>query len=1259
MAGSDGQNRAGFAWVEFRRRPDEVFTIGARLRASATSRSVDPAYFTTSQVVGEDLRLLDPARVPLSRKELAEALGEHGQVHGSAEEHRSAVRERLFPGFSPDRFASVITALLALRKEKLSQNLDLAKLSDVLTDALPPIDERDLAVVAEGFERLDRRRDELARLEQDLVAVRTLARRQRAYARAVVAGVAGEVTSAEYRRDSVTRAEREAGDDLRLATAEDTHAADQIRGLESRVADIAVEVDARRTSKAYRKGADLHSLRTTARQAGDRAEADRRAVEARGREQQERSNEVEAARAEGVAATNQLERAVGDVQGVADDLGADQLTSEMGAAADPDAGEAFALAWITGRHEQTVRVREALAEHARAVDRRDAHETRVATDQVALDAALEQRRAAADDLGVTAARYSDEVVAWAGTCETVGPERVRAELGAPLYVPGVVIAAVNRLAQEIESAHAITIGDLGRQRDSAEAERSALSAERADLEAGHLPDPSPPPWRGDRQGRPGAPLWRLVEISATARGPQIDGLEAALGAAGLLDAWVSPDGAVDLGDSHDVVVTSRPLDGRTLAQMLDPLPDGPVPSAVIGAVLASVSVRSSAFVLDGQPDRGASDPEVIIGTDGSFRLGAAVGWAPVAPAALLGAAARERRRLQRLAQVAGAIAEVDAVLVRIERDQVARQREVEAARADLDASPNDDAIRNAERSVERTEARAALAAERTAQSRDRLAEAEQEVRSALRSLTTAAAQHGLPATAAELDRIDRALGQLEHRIRTWARRAHHLVVTDQILDRAEQGLVRAAELGVAAEATHTLSQRQAQDASVRLKTLEATAGVEYKAVLAEIQRLEEETGRADRSLRDLRNARLTLRERIGTLTTTLTKAEQDRIEADRAREASHRRLVAIVSEGLAAEAGVVPVAPLDGVTTTLAGARQIVNELDGVAADGTAVQRASSQVDDKLYEARAVLSGRADLSRDLGDHEWWILRGSLDGLRRPMGDLQATLDRTLEESQAELVAEEEQLFEQTLAGSVRRSLANRIRQANRLVERINDQLAEVRTAAAGVSVRLSWEVDPDQPAAVRSARALLLKDHTTDDERRALQDFVRARVDQARAELEHNAPWEARLRESLDYRAWHHFTLQISHQDWEGWRPATQRRLQRLSTGERSIALHLPMIASVAAHYADEHGQPSGCPRLILLDELFAGVDAANRAKLFGTFTAWDLDAVFTSDHEWCQYAALNGIAIHHLHPPVGDEPLTSTRFTWDGRRRTIDPPAA
>ena len=88
------------------------------------------------------------------------------------------------------------------------------------------------------------------------------------------------------------------------------------------------------------------------------------------------------------------------------------------------------------------------------------------------------------------------------------------------------------------------------------------------------------------------------------------------------------------------------------------------------------------------------------------------------------------------------------------------------------------------------------------------------------------------------------------------------------------------------------------------------------------------------------------------------------------------------------------------------------------------------------------------------------------------------------------------MFEQVLAGSVRRSLARRIRLANHLVDGINQQLATVRTVAGGVSVRLRWEVDPDQLDAVKAARALLLRDpgDLSEDETASLQAFVRARA---------------------------------------------------------------------------------------------------------------------------------------------------------------------
>ena len=618
-------------------------------------------------------------------------------------------------------------------------------------------------------------------------------------------------------------------------------------------------------------------------------------------------------------------------------------------------------------------------------------------------------------------------------------------------------------------------------------ERDELLAEKSDLDDGVLPEPEAPSWRSGRAGRGGAPLWRLVEVAVGVDPAEIDGVEAALGAAGFLDAWLASDGSID-HPTDDLILTERPTGGRTLADLLVPLHGVAVATDVVHAILSSIAVSGHSGTVEGghgpSPAVGDHRPtEVLMGTDGSFKLGNAVGQAPVGRATLLGAEARERRRLHRLAEIAAALDEVAETLARLDRARDELDRGRASAEADLGTVPSTGPLLEAVRGSERATQRAVDAEARVEASRGRLRVAEEAVRDAVRMLTAMAAEHGLPTTLEALERIEDELQRLERMVHVWARRRHEL-------DRAERTLVErtsahsdAIRLRVDAEVTQARSGRQAQDARVRLATLEATAGVEHRDVLAEIDGLQAEARLNKEEQKMLQDSRLELGRRIGTLETSVAQAEQDRIDAFAQRAAAHQRFTAANADGLLSDSGLEWEGALDGVTAVLAAAREVGSVLDEVASDEASRQRASSQVDDRLYEARAVLSGHADLARDLGDHEWWILRASVHGVRRPVRELRTALQRDLDEGRADLAAEEERLFEQTLAGSIRRSLANRIRQANRLVDGINEQLGRIRTAAAGVGVRLSWEVDPEQSAAVRSARSLLLKDSVTDEER--------------------------------------------------------------------------------------------------------------------------------------------------------------------------------
>jgi len=1268
MTGTDDATRTGFAWVEFRRGED-VFTVGARIRASQATGKADVDLFTTTLAVGRGLHLLDGTRTPLSRKALVDAIGTTGRVHASADEHRAAVREVLFPGFSADRYASVIGALLALRKEKLSQNLDLDKLSAVLSEALPPLDEQDIAAVAEGFERLDRRRAELAALERDSAEVRQLAARQRDYARAVVVGAAAEVRSAETSRDHVTRGERLAREELDAARARADEVAGQRRALEERYAEIAVEIDALKDSSAYRQGASLADLRGHARRSAEHAARMQRTAEGRAAEHATAAREAEEAAAVRQQTADNLELAARDLAAAAEPVGAHAVIDETVGIAEPDDAERLISAWVRARRERAGEVRTALDAHDRAVTQRGFREEQVAAEE----AAVEERAAALTAAEAAAARavedYRAAVQAWASGCEAVGTPRLAAVLPRPLDDPAAVVSAVSAVTADLRAEEAVARRELGAQRSAAVDERDALLAERARWETGELVDPDGPPWRFDRAGRPGAPLWRLVDLAPDVDAAVVDGVEAALTGAGMLDAWITPDGRVDLSPGQaDVTLTARPLPGRTLAALLTPA-DGAgethaVAPDVVAAVLSSIPLVDSALGSrrDAEIDAGPHphQPEVAVGVDGTYRLGSALGRGPVRPAMLLGAVARERHRLARLADLAEAIVDVDRRLADLDRAEAALDRRRAAVDAELAAQPSGEPVGAAARATAAAATRLGEARHRLDAARAERRTAEEAVRAALRDLTTLAARHGLPADRAGLAQVETALARLAEAAGTWARRRRDLRTAERQHERAVERADDAESAAARAAADCDDAERDAAELARRVETLEASVGAEYAEISRRIADLDQERSGNRRRAEALSAESSGLERRVGELAGKVEAAAATRATAEAERDRAHRRLVAAF-DAFAPDATIEPPGPLDSGTAVLAAARAVAAEHEQVDTTQQAVERLSERARERVHLAQAALGARVDFDREYPDDGWWVLRTNAGGVRRRVRDLAAALAAQLAEGRAELAAEEERLFEQTLAGSVRRALADRIRQANALVDGINGQLGSIRTAAGGVQVRLRWEVDPEQPAAVKAARVLLLRDPAdlSEPERASLQEFVRARVDQARAELEANAPWEARLRETLDYRSWHRFSLQLAHRDWEGFQTATPRRLQKLSTGERSITLHLPMIASVAAHYADDEGRPSGCPRLILLDELFAGVDTANRAQLFGTFTTWDLDAVFTSDHEWCQYSTLDGIAIHYLHPPTGDEPVTSTRFTWDGRRKQIDPAAA
>jgi len=242
-----------------------------------------------------------------------------------------------------------------------------------------------------------------------------------------------------------------------------------------------------------------------------------------------------------------------------------------------------------------------------------------------------------------------------------------------------------------------------------------------------------------------------------------------------------------------------------------------------------------------------------------------------------------------------------------------------------------------------------------------------------------------------------------------------------------------------------------------------------------------------------------------------------------------------------------------------------------------------------------------------------------------------------------LSAREREILENHLVNEVAGHLHELLLTAEEQIERMNRELADRKTST-GMQLRMRWRERADAPAGLSAARRLMVRSDATwsAEDREAIGDFLHGRIAEVR-QADPTGGWQEHLEQALDYRQWHAFVVE-RHQNGQ-WRSASGPA----SGGERALAVSVPLFAAASAHYnsAAEHA-----PRLILLDEAFAGVDNDSRAKSLGLLATFDLDVVMTSEREWGCYPQVPGLSIAQLSRVEGVDAVGVTRWQWDGRRR-------
>lgn len=1256
--------RLGYTWLEFGRlRADgsaEYRTIGAGLKAVAGRAIARHWFFLTSQRIGPELTLLSPTRVALTREKLRDAVEGHGAVLDTASAYRRAVDEALF-GLGTQRYESLVNLLIQLRQPQLSKKPDEKLLSHALTEALPPLDPSLVATVAEAFRGLDEEREALRGLAEAKTAAEAFLTHYRRYA-----GVAAKRCAAPPRR-AHSRYEQLSQD---LAAAETAY----------QEADRALAEAATRLNELAATKNALEARRTALQRSPEMRDAEE--LENAGQESERLRRFANDREADRVKAAETVRRWEGRLTEAVRNAEVDEAAFQT---ARDTAGEAADAALVGARHAEVLAElatdqppyprasrtgTDVIDRQTSALSRLDALLRQVATAEAALRAARDEvdritgeRQAAVDRIitaeGMIADRARELIEAYTAYFAEIVEIRVddQEDVLVALGPWTETLAGLNPAAAAVAESVRRATAELGRQRAEVDTRRAAaqetrelLAGEIARLEAGGQ-DAPPVPYTRDHPGRhdrPGAPLWMVVDFTEGVSDGHRAGLEAALEAAGILDAWVTPDGELrDPVDDDVVVRAGEPAPAGGLTAVLAPAVDRDdsqatrLTDAAVTSVLASIGLGPG----------GAT----WVGVDGRFTNGPLTGSWHKEAAVYIGEGAREAARRDRLAALRAELAIVDTELAGLAATERRLTERTDTLATEHRAQPTDTDLREAHirlvtehdakrRVDEQLTAAESLAAQRHEQAVKARAEARE-----------FAGDVGLPPDPEAVATVRAALGDYRVSLAALWPAARAVQRARDEMAHAEQELNTAVEQREQCAEAASRARDDAEAAAERHRVLLETAGAGVDELYRKLEAVARELTARDDQEKDQRKA--------------ADQAREARGKADGLRETLRGSITDAVAERDHAVNGLRAFAATGLLHTVLPDLEVPDPSADWAPTPAVVLARAINaaleHVDDadrpwELVQQRVTAEHKL-LTDALSRHGHSVGMTVRDGIvvvdvvfqghRQDVPSLVAGLAAETEHRATLLSAKEREILENHLINEVAGTLQELITGAEAQVSAINADLAD-RPTSTGMRLRLQWRVArtaPDGLAAVRDRLLRQTADAWSVADRAAVGAFLQERINTEHAE-DSSGGWMEQLTRALDYRAWHEFAIQ-RYQDGQ-WRPATGPA----SGGERVLAASVPLFAAASSFYTSS-GNPLA-PRLIALDEAFAGVDDDSRAKCLGLLAAFDLDVVMTSEREWGCYPQVPGLAIAQLARRDGVDAVLVTPWRWDGReRRPVDRP--
>jgi len=1284
----------GYLWMEFHRPDTGAFkTVGIGLRARRGAAQVQFWGFLLDdgRRIGRDFWLYDrndwlerESRVPLDRKELEARIGGGGQVVLDQGSYRELVNKQLFGFADVEAFQDLLQLMIQLRSPKLSKDFKPTAIYEILHQALPPLMEDELRPLSEVLEDMDQLAERLDEIRAHRREVAKLQESYDRYNKHVLYLQAGGLLDAKAAHGEA--AGRAAASERALAEAEAgrEQAQRELDGIAARLQELAAERSVLERHEAIGKqrefenaSAGLRDMEAQLERSRERSRKGRERADKLGREREHAEARQAASRREQLDTLDELEAMAQEMEFAEHPVYHRYWTPDI------PADDRWRDAWRkdAARHRERVEAAAALARQEReAAALAREREVELGEASRLRDEAERERRAAGERLEAGKDALRDEIGVWrSGLRELPLDDEGARETFLAVRAFGEEQSTLEPVRAVVQRVYGSARDALVRERLAAEQRLAELAEERARLreeKRGWENERDPEPVRTEarqraRAGRAagtGAPLYAACDFRPGVTDGVKARIEEALERAGLLDAWLAPDGAIGgaLGpDEEEVWVAAAPIEfGFTLADVLVPAPspDSGLTARVVDAALRTFLWDEEGGVLD---DGGASSGGLIAG-DGTFRLGPLAGRTSAkSRAAYIGKETRRRTRLLEIERLAAAIATVSESIAGVELTAAALAERERTLAAERDAFPDGAALLALWQEAQQAEYRLQASARQEERALERFKAKSAEWRELQRELAVLTAdwtrlkrEDDLRQALDVIRAYEGAIGDLHA---AWRQHAEAASALARILD----------EL--------TSIETELEDEEALADELDERWR-ELRARVETLRRLIEELGLADvaRRLEALgaEERELAARRKEAGNALDAAKRQADRagaqleLLAEQVADLQGRLTAAVqawqaeLARGLVAdwrEQGEAAPRP-DGISRAddqmaawamaAAAAKEARKRYEPLFA-GRIAENIKNQLLEQFNAARMLLTEYV-LQTVVDETTGRILVVSMRDHARPQPPL-ALLEELsrLEEEQGALLSEKDkELYEEIILRSVGKAIRQRIHRAEAWVREMN-RLMEERNTSSGLRLKLDWE--PKPAAGENQLDTAVLVELLKRDSHRLRDDEIDAVITHFRTQIgyakQHAQDEQESLRrhlyESLDYRNWFRFELKYRKGEQTGYRPLTDARFNVLSGGEKAMAMYIPLFAATWSRYSDARPE---APRLISLDEAFAGVDEENMRDMFKLLTDMGFDYMMTSQVLWGCYDTVPKLAIYEIYRPKDVDFVTLFRYRWNGR---------